>query len=138
MHSCTYTSSSSRQLKGPYHSFLINYSVHLFAFYWQRESHDAGDGIVDAVLTVAVTSDEAVVADESLGEATSCLMSTFGSGLRIRRSCSFTSSSAMASTFSPLVRSESLRPRNSTDSTFRCASIAPASAPLLLVAWTRT
>uniref|UniRef100_M8C311 Uncharacterized protein n=1 Tax=Aegilops tauschii TaxID=37682 RepID=M8C311_AEGTA len=98
--------------------------------YW-RESHDAGDGIVDAVLTVAVT-DEAVVADDSRGEAT-CLMTTFGSGLRIRRSCSFTSSAARASTFSAFVLSDSLRPRKSTDSTFRCESIAPAAAPAVCV-----
>ena len=65
----------------------------------------------------AVT-DDAVVADDSRGEDT-CLMTTFGSGLRIRRSCSLTSSAARASTFSAFVLSDSLRPRKSTDSTFR-------------------
>ena len=127
------------------HRIVIPSRPKLTQYAYRRESHGAGDGIVDAVLAVAVPDDD-VVADDSRGVPT-CLMATFGRGLRRLRSCSLTSSAASASTFSALVRSDSLRPRNSTDSTFRWASIAPAAEAALsarrgagaaLPAWMRT
>lgn len=45
------------------------------------------------------------------------LMTTAGVVLRFLRSCSLISSAAKASSFSPFVRSDNFRPRNSTDST---------------------
>ena len=83
--------------------------------------------MVEAVRAVAV-AEEAVVADEGRGVA-ACLITTLGRpGLRARRSCSFTSSAANASSFSRFDFSDSRRPRNSSASTFRCVSILSAAA----------
>ena len=83
--------------------------------------------MVEAVRAVAV-AEEAVVADEGRGVA-ACLITTLGRpGLRARRSCSFTSSAANASSFSRFDFSDSRRPRNSSASTFRCVSIPSAAA----------
>ena len=87
--------------------------------------------MVEAVRAVAV-AEEAVVADEGRGVA-ACLITTLGRpGLRARRSCSFTSSAANASSFSRFDFSDSRRPRNSSASTFRCVSMPSAAATAFL------
>ena len=78
-------------------------------------------------------AEEAVVADDSRGVAVAvgraCLITTVGRpGLRARRCCSFTSSAANASSFSRFDFSDTRRPRNSSASTFRCASMPSAAA----------
>lgn len=90
--------------------------------------------MVEAVRPVAVAVD-AVVADDGRGVAAApavgaCLITTLGSRpwLRARRSCSFTSSAANASSFSRFDFSDSRRPRNSSASTFRCVSMPSATA----------
>lgn len=90
--------------------------------------------MVEVVRPVAAVAEEAVVADDGRGVAVAvagdCLITTVGSrpGLRARRSCSFTSSAANASSFSRFDFSDSRRPRNSSASTFRCVSIPSAAA----------
>jgi hypothetical protein len=69
--------------------------------------------------------------DAGVGVEGCCLTTVGDTGLVLRRSRSLTSSCANRSSFSALVCSATFFPRNSTDSTFFCASISSATHPPL-------